>query len=65
MHEDDGKCIEAKGQELGNHHEGMPSADSEAHHEELGEDEGRETDAHHMNQLILKQQHRPIHQHTT
>lgn len=64
VHEDDGECIETKGQELGHHHERMPTAHCEAHHEELSEDEGREADAHNVDQLILKQQHRPIHQHT-
>ena len=39
----------------------MPRADRQAHHDELGEDERRERDAHHVDELVLEQDQRAVH----
>lgn len=57
--------VAAQAEELGHHHQPVPGADGERHHQELGEDERREGDGHHVHELRLKQHQRAIHEDAT
>ncbi|RUS73852.1 hypothetical protein EGW08_018396, partial [Elysia chlorotica] len=46
--------VDSKGEDLSNNHQVVPVSHIEAHHEQLSEDEGRECDAHNMDELSFK-----------
>lgn len=54
--------VAAQAEELGHHHEPVPGADGQRHHQQLGEDQRREGDGDHVHELRLKQQQRAVHE---
>lgn len=57
--------VAAQAEELGHHHEPVPGADGQRHHQQLGQDERREGDGHHVHELRLKQHQRAVHEDAT
>ena len=54
--DEEGEDVDNNAKELGKEHEAMPGAEGKSHHQKLREDECRERDGNHMNELGLKQQ---------
>lgn len=57
--------VAAQTEELGQHHEPVPGADRQRHHQELGENERREGDGHDVKELRLEQHQGAVHQDAT
>ena len=54
LEDDEWENIYEKWENLGHDHEPVPSADGQRHHDQLREDESREGDGHHVDELVFK-----------
>lgn len=57
--------VAAQAEELSHHHEPVPGANGQRHHQQLGEDERGEGDGDHVHKLRLKQQQGAVHEDAT
>ena len=48
--------VDEEGDCDGDAHEPVEGADGEGHHEQLSDDQGRERDGHHVDELVLEEQ---------
>jgi hypothetical protein len=60
---EDGSNVDPDRKELGNGHEVVPPLDGEHDHEELGQDEGAEAQQNNVDEVVLKQDQRPVQNH--
>lgn len=57
--------VTAQAEELSHHHEPVPGANGQRHHQQLGEDERGEGDGDHVHKLRLEQQQGAVHEDAT
>ena len=50
---------------MGEKHEPVPRSDGECHHDELGEDEGGEGDGNDVDELVVEENERSVHEDAT
>lgn len=62
VEEGQGGHVAAQAEELGQHHQPVPRAHRQSHHQQLGEDEGGEGDGHYVHKLGLKEKQRTVHE---
>ena len=53
--------VDAETEDLADHHETVPGAHRQRHHQQLREDERRERDGDNVDEVVLKQQQRTVH----
>ena len=56
--------VEGEAEDLRGEHEPVPGADGECDHDEFGEDERRERDGDDVDELVLEQDERSVHDHS-
>lgn len=65
MQEDQGSDVAGEAEQLSHDHQPVPRLDRQCHHQQLGEDQGREGNGNNVHKFGFKEEERSIHDDAT